>query len=166
MMTWMAWLELAGVLVILEIFTGTFYLLMIAIGLAMGGLAAWLGVGDAGQFIVATIVGVATTYALRQSRYGKQVKTDAARDPNVNLDIGQIIQIDEWKNETGQQYTARVAYRGAMWDIELAPHAAPQPGLFKIREMRGSRLIVANSELHGKSAVEPDGKNDNKLQNQ
>lgn len=30
---WMTWFVLAGVLVVLELFTGTFYLLMIAVGL-------------------------------------------------------------------------------------------------------------------------------------
>jgi hypothetical protein len=37
---------------------------------------------------------------------------------------------------------ARVMYRGAMWDVELAPGQAAAPGVFTIREVRGSRLIV------------------------
>ncbi|MFS2021308.1 NfeD family protein, partial [Massilia sp. CT11-108] len=39
MAEWMGWLVAAGVLVILELFTGTFYLLMIAIGLAAAAIA-------------------------------------------------------------------------------------------------------------------------------
>ncbi|HCN90871.1 MAG TPA: NfeD family protein, partial [Oxalobacteraceae bacterium] len=37
MTDWIVWSVLAGILVILELFTGTFYLLMIAIGFAAGG---------------------------------------------------------------------------------------------------------------------------------
>jgi membrane protein implicated in regulation of membrane protease activity len=146
----MAWLVQSGILVILEIFSGTFYLLMIAIGFAAGGLAAWLGAGDAVQVMVAAVVGLAATFVLRKSRLGKIRRTDAARDPNVNLDIGQILSIDEWKNNKGEQYIARVMYRGALWDVELEENADPLPGLFTIREIRGSRLIVSNHALHAK----------------
>ena len=40
MTDWMMWLALAAVLVIVELFTGTFYILMIAIGVATGAAAA------------------------------------------------------------------------------------------------------------------------------
>jgi membrane protein implicated in regulation of membrane protease activity len=145
---WMTWLVPAGFLVILEVFSGTFYLLMVAIGFGAGGLAAWLGASDTWQVVAAAVVGVAATYALRNSKYGKIHKTDAARDPNVNLDIGQILSIDEWKNNENQQYVARVMYRGAMWDVELEHSAEPRPGLFVIREIQGSRLIVAQNTRH------------------
>ena len=36
MADWINWLVAAGVLVVLELFTGTFYLLMMAIGLGFG----------------------------------------------------------------------------------------------------------------------------------
>lgn len=150
MENWMDWLVLAGVLTILEIFSSTFYLLMIAIGAAAGAVLAWLGFGSTTQMLVATVIALAATYVLRQSKYGKIQKGDAARDPNVNLDIGQILKIDEWKNEPDNQYVARVSYRGAMWDVELENNADPRPGLFKINEIRGSRLIVANNALHVK----------------
>jgi membrane protein implicated in regulation of membrane protease activity len=123
MADWVMWLIAAGVVVALELFTGTFYLLMIAIGLLAGALLAFVG-------IVATVL-------LRRSRYGKAEKRDAARDPNVNMDIGQSVNVPAW-----QDGTARVMYRGAMWDVELAPNAAPVPGVFRIVEVRGSRLIV------------------------
>ena len=53
MSIWMIWLAVAGILVAIEIFSGTFYLLMIAIGLAAGGLAAMAGAHVSVQFIVA-----------------------------------------------------------------------------------------------------------------
>ena len=37
---WVNWMIGAGILVVAELFTGTFYLLMIAIGLACGGTSS------------------------------------------------------------------------------------------------------------------------------
>jgi membrane protein implicated in regulation of membrane protease activity len=139
MADWSYWLAAAGLTVILELFSGTFYLLMIAIGLAAGSAAALLGLGEAVQLLVAALVGAGATVALRRSRYGKQQeRVDATRDPNVNLDIGQTVHVPEW-----QDNAARVMYRGALWDVELAPGVTATPGQFTIREVRGSRLIVA-----------------------
>lgn len=139
MADWSYWLAAAGVTVILELFSGTFYLLMIAIGLAAGSAAALLGLGGAVQLLVAALVGAGATVALRRSRYGKQQeRVEAGRDPNVNLDIGQTVHVPEW-----QDNAARVMYRGALWDVELAPGGTAAPGQFTIREVRGSRLIVA-----------------------
>ena len=45
MADWIMWLVAAGVLVALELFSGTFYLLMVAIGALAGGLQA-LADGD------------------------------------------------------------------------------------------------------------------------
>jgi membrane protein implicated in regulation of membrane protease activity len=140
MADWMNWLVMAGALVILELFTGTFYLLMIAIGLAVGGAAALLGATLAVQTVSAAVVGVIATLVLRRSRFGNVTPGDAARDPNVNLDIGQQVAVPGWSDGV-----ARVMYRGAQWDIELAPGARPESGNFKIVEVRGSRLVVNNS---------------------
>jgi membrane protein implicated in regulation of membrane protease activity len=140
MADWMNWLIAAGILVILELFTGTFYLLMIAIGLAFGALAALLGWSVPAQTIVAAVVGVIATGLLHRSRLGRPHKGNAARDHNVNLDIGQSVEVPTW-----QAGHARVMYRGALWDVELGPGAKPEAGRFKIVEVQGSRLIVSNS---------------------
>jgi membrane protein implicated in regulation of membrane protease activity len=139
MSDWSYWLAAAGVTVILELFSGTFYLLMIAIGLVAGAVAAFLGLGEVAALLIAAVVGVAATFVLRRSRYGKQQqRVQAERDPNVNLDIGQTVNVPAW-----QDGAARVMYRGALWDVELAPGSTAAPGPYTIREVRGSRLIVA-----------------------
>jgi len=142
------WLAMAGIVVILEMFSGTFYLLMIAIGLVAGALASFAGLDQPAQMIVAAVVGIAATYALRRSRFGRRRKTEAARDPNVNLDIGQSVRVDEWSSSQDAQATARAMYRGALWDIELAPGEEARAGSFIIREVRGSRLIVSHQDSH------------------
>ncbi len=147
MMDWAIWLVLAGLAVGVELFTGTFYLLMIAIGLAAGGGVALLGGAPEWQLLVAAAIGFAATGLLRRSRFGKMNKEKAARDPNVILDIGQSVRVDQWTELDGTP-TSRVRYRGAEWDVELAPGNAAQSGQFIIREVRGSRLIVAHAVSH------------------
>jgi membrane protein implicated in regulation of membrane protease activity len=139
MAEWMGWLAAAGVLVILELFTGTFYLLMIAIGLAVGGIVAVLGAGGPAQTIAAAAIGVLATALLHRSRFGRPARHEPARDRNVNLDIGQRVTVPAW--EHGR---ARVMYRGALWDVELGQGATPQAGDFRIVEVQGSRLVVSN----------------------
>ena len=139
---WMTWVVVAGGLVILEMFTGTFYLLMLALGLVAGGVTAWLGFGLLAQCFVAAAVGMGATFMLRRSKLGKVSQANTARDPNVNLDIGQTLTIDAWHTPLDGLATARVMYRGAMWDVGLAAGSSAEPGQYVIDEVRGSRLIV------------------------
>jgi membrane protein implicated in regulation of membrane protease activity len=150
MADWMMWLAMAAIVVILEMFSGTFYLLMIGIGLLAGALAAAAGLGNPQQLMIAAVVGIAATFALRRSKWGRRHKIDSGRDPNVNLDIGQSVHVTRWISVAGQGATARAMYRGALWDIELMPGEIAQPGQFIILEMRGSRLIVT-----GKASDKP-----------
>jgi len=140
MADWMGWLVAAGVLVILELFIGTFYLLMIALGLALGGIVALAGAALSVQAIIAGIVGVLATGLLHRSKFGRPAKQDARRDRNVNLDIGQRVSVPAWNDGR-----ARVMYRGALWDVELGQGATPHAGDFRIVEVHGSRLVVADS---------------------
>ncbi len=139
MTDWMSWLVAAGILVIAELFTGTFYLLMMAVGLLAGALAAWLGLSGPLQTFAAASVGLVATAILHRSRFGRPARREATRDSNVNLDIGQRVLVDAWTDGR-----ARVMYRGALWDVELGPGSRPEAGNFRIVEVQGSRLIVAN----------------------
>lgn len=145
MADWVMWLIWAGGLVVLELFAGTFYLLMVAFGLVAGALVALTGAAMWLQLLAAAAVGVIATLALRRGKFGKAGKIDAAHDPNVNLDIGQQVYVAKWHVQPGIQPGARVMYRGAMWDVELAPGSAVRPGAFTIQEIRGSRLIVGGA---------------------
>ncbi|HZG18705.1 MAG TPA: NfeD family protein [Herbaspirillum sp.] len=142
MSDWAIWLVLAGILLGAELFTGTFYLLMIALGLVAGGVVAWGGVQLEWQLLVAAIVGVIAVLGLRRSRYGRLRQGSGNDDPNLLLDIGQGIEVPLWQAH-GSQYIARVPYRGAQWDVELLPGHHALPGPHVIREIRGSRLLVA-----------------------
>jgi membrane protein implicated in regulation of membrane protease activity len=137
MSDWITWLALAAALTILEIFSGTFYLLMIALGALAGAAIAWFSAGAAAQLVLAGLVGSIATLLLHR---GRRNRPRPDRNPDLNLDIGQTVQVAQW--QTG---VARVSYRGALWDVELLSGADARPGLFVIREVRGNRLIVSNS---------------------
>ena len=142
MSDWAIWFVVAGLAVAVELFTGTFYLLMIAIGLAAGGAVALAQGALEWQLLGAALLGFVAVALLRRSRFGRRHRLDAASDPNILLDIGQSLHVDQWRELDGVPM-ARVRYRGAQWDVELAPGHTPQAGQFIIREIRGSRLIVS-----------------------
>jgi membrane protein implicated in regulation of membrane protease activity len=138
----MVWLVMAGVMLILEIFSGTFYLLMLAIGMVAGAVAAWAGLSNPLQMLCVAVVGIVAVLGLRFFRREHGVAIAAAADPSVNLDIGQALRVEQWTAAGAATWSARVNYRGAMWDVELKKGEAPQAGLYIIREVHGSRLLV------------------------
>lgn len=131
------WFVLGFVLLIAELMTGTFYLLVIALALGAAGLASLLGAGLALQFVVATAIGVGGAVWLRQTRAGRLGRPDPA-DPVQNMDVGQTLRVDQWSAAR----TARASYRGALWDVQLADGEAAQPGEFVIHEILANRLVV------------------------
>lgn len=144
MADWVGWFIAAGVLVVLELFIGTFYLLMVAIGLAVGGVLALLGLGGPAQTVGAAAVGVLATALLFRTRFRHPARHDARRDRNVHLDIGEHVTVPAW-DVHGH---ARVMYRGAPWGVELGQGATAMPGEFRIVEVKGSRLVLANAAAH------------------
>ena len=132
--TWVWWIA-AAALVGAELLTGTFYLLAIAVAAALGGAAAWFGGGIALQFAIAGIVGVALIAAAHQWRL-----RHAAPAPQASLDVGQAVHVQSW-NPDG---TARVAYRGSLWDAELAAPDVPRSDTLYIVATRGSLLVLSD----------------------
>lgn len=153
MAQWMVWSILVAAVVILELLSGTFYLLMIAIGLAGGALVAFAGFTVELQIIVAALVGLAATIVLHRRRASGVAAQGGAQNPNMHLDIGQAVQVDYWTTQgaIGDSPTARAMYRGAMWDVELAKQndgiQLAEPGRFVIKEIQGSRLILTGTDL-------------------
>lgn len=132
------WLGLAALALIGELATGTFYLLLVALGLASGGVAAWFGAGLEWQLVACGVVLLLGLLVLRKTRVLKKREVDSASNADVNLDIGQTVSVEAWSDNG----TARVWYRGAHWQAELAPGQAPQAGEQTITEMRGSILVL------------------------
>ena len=135
------WWLLAGGAVAIELMTGTFYLLMIALGLAAAALATHLGAASAMQIIIAAVVGGGSVLVWRGIKQKQPAPLEASVNADVNLDIGGTVQVDTWAAEG----TSTVNYRGAKWSVShrnpqaTATHSA---GAHRIVEVIGSRLIV------------------------
>lgn len=135
----------AGVLIVAELMTGTFYLLMIALGFLAGVLSFELGAPLDAQLVIAALVALVAVIALRRSRFGRRRRmVDASTDPGVNLDIGSTVTVAAW-----HEGRARTMYRGAEWDVELAPGEPEDAHLYEIKAVRGSCLILAARRASG-----------------
>jgi membrane protein implicated in regulation of membrane protease activity len=142
------WWVLAGVLVIAELLSGTFYLLMLALGSAAAALAAHAGATGTVQFVAAALVGGGATALWHFKRAQAPRSAPAAANADVNMDIGQTVQVAEWQAE-GQ---ARTPYRGAAWTVRHVGAGAPQPGAHRIVAVHGNVLDVVPQ---GPSATGP-----------
>lgn len=134
--TW--WWIFTGALIALELMVGTFYLLMLAIGMAAGALAAHLGASPATQFVTAALVGGAAVVACYLVRRPRPGDPSPRAQRSVNLDVGETVQIDHW-NADG---TATVRYRGTQWTALHRPGVLPRTGAHRVAELVGSRLLV------------------------
>ncbi len=133
---WIWWLA-AVVLVIAEMSSGTFYLIAVAFGLAVAGLAAYLGMAWSGQAAVAALLCSASVAWIYRWRKPHAKPHEQA---NLAYDIGQDVHVVQWSDERH----ARVSYRGAEWDAELARTALPDSNRqkWRIKEISGSQLII------------------------
>lgn len=136
----MVWWLATGMAVIAELLTGTFYLLMVALGLAAGALAAHLGLPQLQQVAVAAIAGCAAVGLCWQVRRRSRLAVPAPQaNPDLNLDIGQTVHVAQWRPDG----TAQVHHRGAHWHARLQqPRADAAPGTYRIRAIEGSELIL------------------------
>ena len=132
------WWLLAGAAVAIELVTGTFYLLMRAIGLAAGAIAAHAGAGMPVQLVVAALIGVGAVAAWHLQRGKRPAGPPITANRDVNLDVGETVQVDGW-NADG---TASVRYRGANWTAAAAAGTMHSTGQHRVREVVGNRLIV------------------------
>ena len=133
------WWLTVGVLVAAELATGTFYLLMLALGAVAGAIAASAGFDTQSQISAASAVGGGAVVLWYFGRKFRPQARPADSNRDVNLDIGQRVQVSAW-DEAG---AARVLYRGASWAVRYAGSGAPAPGEHIIVALDGNELRVA-----------------------
>lgn len=128
------WWVLTLALVALELATGTIYALMIAIGFAVGAIAAHLGAAEPTQIVLAAVACVACVggWYLVTPRRKKASAADA------QIDIGQEVMVPAW----GADRAAEVRYRGATWQVKPVADAQAVAGLHRIVDVKGNYLIV------------------------
>ena len=132
------WWLACGALVAVELLTGSIYLLMLALGLGAGAVAAHLGLSGNLQVLTAALVGAAATVAWHLRRPHATATADAGTRRDVNLDVGETVQVEHWQPDGH----TTVKYRGAAWQATGVPGQAGQPGPHRIVEVRGSQLVI------------------------
>ncbi|TEA74228.1 NfeD family protein [Allopusillimonas ginsengisoli] len=131
------WFGMAALFLLLEMTTGTFYLLLIALGLTASGMAAYAGLSLVWQIIsglIISLIGLAAVHRYRRSKGHLATHSD----PNVVQDIGQHITVSAW-DENGQ---ATVFYRGANWSARIDDGQPAQPGEHYIQAVQGLTLVL------------------------
>ncbi|MFA7623640.1 MAG: NfeD family protein [Pusillimonas sp.] len=133
------WFIFALAALIGEVLSGTFYLLLIAVGLVAGGLAAFSGASFTLQLLAVAVVTGLGLLVLRKTHVLKKREINARRNRDVNLDIGQVVTVASW----GQGNTTKVRHRGALWSARLAQGQPAGAGPHCIIEIEGSVLVLA-----------------------
>ncbi len=138
MSAYLVWFVLGSALVIVELMTGTFYLLILGIAAIAGAVVGFFGAPfwvQAMVVSVAAVVGVAVVKARRKTLQGQ-----GGTQP---MDVGQTATFEAWVSEADR--LARVQYRGATWEALVEGAAAPVAGaVLYITAMEGSRLRVSS----------------------
>lgn len=111
---WVFWVVVAGMLAVAEMMSGTFYLLLAALGALAAGAASFVGAGMTVQILIAAGVTLANWFVLKKIR-PDQTATDHRRNPDVNSDIGETVRIQSI-DPSGK---IKVFHRGAHWDAAM-----------------------------------------------
>jgi len=114
------WAILGLALVIVELLSGTFYLLVLGIAAFGAALAAWLGQGFPAQAIVAAVIAALGCYGVHMYRTKNTTRQMAP------VDAGQPASFESWVDPAAR--LARVHYRGASWDALVDGDAAVDAG--------------------------------------
>ena len=135
---WLAWGVLGLALVIAELLTGTFYLLMLGVAAFGGAAVAGIGQPFAVQVIVAFVVAAAGCYGVHAYR----AKNRSQQMPSI--DAGMPASFENWTDSGAR--LARVRYRGASWDARVEGADSLEPGAtVYILATDGNTLKVAKS---------------------
>jgi len=134
------WWWIAGVLFGLELLSGTYYFVGLAVGAAVAATAAAFGIDIQGQMMLATVIG-GLLVALRHLRIQRRGHIDIEGRNTTglgDLDLGQEVRVKRW-NADG---TAMVNYRGEQWHAtHFGPHV-PRKGKHRILAIEPTHLVL------------------------
>jgi membrane protein implicated in regulation of membrane protease activity len=136
METYLVWLAAGFALVIAELVTGTFFLLVLGIAAFAGSATAWFGLGFWVEALCAATVAVAGVFWVRNQR------RSMAQADMASLDVGQAVTFDAWVSR--DQGAARVKYRNTQWDAVVEGERDLDRGsVLYIHAVDGNTLKVA-----------------------
>jgi membrane protein implicated in regulation of membrane protease activity len=134
----LAWLLSGLLLVVIELVTGTFYLLILGIAAGIGSLIAFTGQPFWMQALIAAVA--AMIGGVLVHRYHRLA--NASSPTNISNDIGEPVTLESWTNEP--QRAARVRYRGTVWDADILGNDKVEPhAMLYVVATEGSRLKIS-----------------------
>ena len=137
------WWLLSGSLMAFELITGTFYLLMLAVGMVAGAIAAHLGFSTGTQMVTASILSSCAVGAWHWLGQRKKIER-LESNQDVHLDVGSTVEVSAW-SALG---TTAVMHRGASWSAKHSQYGLADSSLFKtgwhrIVAVDGNTLVLA-----------------------
>lgn len=131
----LAWAVIGLVLVIVELLTGTFYLLVLGIAAFGAALAAFLQQGFPVQVIVGSVIAAGGCYGVHVYR------SKNLTQQMTSVDAGQPANFESWVDPGAR--LARVSYRGASWDALVEGEETPEAGaILYVLATHGNTLKV------------------------
>jgi membrane protein implicated in regulation of membrane protease activity len=136
----LAWLLAGLLLVVVELMTGTFYLLILGLAAGIGSVVAFFGQPFSMQALIAAISAIIGGILVHQ--YHRAANASSPKDSDN--DIGEPVSIENWISEPGRR--ARVRYRGTTWDAEVVgTERIEADALLYVVARDGSRLKISTS---------------------
>lgn len=132
------WIALAAFLAVMEMLTGTFYLLVAAFGFGAAALVAALQGGLPLQIVVSAVVsliGWVIVYKFTPASAHKTAQTNS----DVNPDIGAAVRIAN----VGEDGSINVTYRGSNWQAAVEGGPVDLHRDYVIVRVDGAKLILA-----------------------
>lgn len=135
---YLVWLIAGFVLVIVELVSGTFYLLVLGIAAIAGAAVAYAKLGMAAQAITAAAVALAGMGWVR--KYRSRTRGEAMRSP----DHGQPAPFETWIDKATCR--ARVKHRGVSWEAVVEGEVSGEPGeMLYVLAVEGNTLRVSRT---------------------
>ncbi|MDD5247753.1 MAG: NfeD family protein [Rhodocyclaceae bacterium] len=133
-----AWLIAGFLFVIVELMTGTFYLLVLGVACFAGGGLAYAGSPVTAQALVAAVVALVGVMTVRRCKKTMEPKR------MQGLDFGQPAAFDCWVDAGAGQ--ARVKYRDSLWDAQVIGQIAGEHGeILYVNSIDGNSLKVSKT---------------------
>ncbi len=132
---YLLWAVTGIVLIIIEMLTGTFYLLVLGIAALAAAAAAYLGQSFWVQAVTVAAVSVVGVILIKRFRGTDQPAAEQG------LDIGQAVTLEVWISEPDG--LARVKYRNAQWEAQVSGDRTPGGKVFYIHSVDGNTLHVS-----------------------
>ncbi|MBH1985730.1 MAG: NfeD family protein [Burkholderiales bacterium] len=134
------WWIIAGFFVSLELLTGSFYLLMLALGAGAAAISASFGAPQSTQLVLAAVVGGGSVYLWhrRLLQRGMLGLEDYTTTGLGSLDVGEHVNVSQWRPDG----TTQVHYRGSEWMARYHGAHVPSSGQHRIRAIESNYLVL------------------------